>query len=204
MSQRLAAIVLAAGFGRRFGGSGKLHALLDGEPVLKHSLQALAGLALLERLVVVAPGDASASELASACGARTIVNPDRAAGLGNSLACGARALSPDADGVMVLLGDMPRIRSATLQALAERWRGLGRNDLLAPTFQGRRGHPVIFGADYWPALCQLEGEQGARDVLTTHRAKLELLAVDDAGVLVDIDTPADLAAAGEPSDRPKA
>jgi molybdenum cofactor cytidylyltransferase len=202
MSHGLAALVLAAGYGTRFGETSKLHALLDGEPVLSRCLRALEGLDLVETLVVVAPGDERAISLVRACGARAIPNPGRAAGLGHSLACGIRHLGTAAMGVMVLLGDMPGIRPASLLALATRWRQSGPTDILVPAYMGRRGHPVIFGSGHWPALGALTGDQGARQILEAHQEQRVTLALDDPGILLDVDTPEDLAAAQALPGRP--
>jgi molybdenum cofactor cytidylyltransferase len=190
---RLAAIVTAAGFGRRYGPGGKLHAALDGRPVLAWTLDILAELPLVARVVVHAPGDLAAQALARAGGARAIANPDPATGLGRSIACGVLALPSDIDGVLIMLGDMPRVRVASVQALLQRFAALDAAAVVLPVHAGRRGHPVLFGAAHLPALAALSGDRGARDIV--QHAVVTTVDVDDPGVLLDIDTPSDLAAA---------
>jgi len=194
--KRVAALVAAAGLSRRYGGH-KLHAVLDGRPVLAWTLDTLRALPLAARIVVVAPDDAAAAALARAAQANVVVNPTPARGLGSSLACGVRALAddmPDAlDGVLVLLGDMPRVTAASIEALLERYATLDAQAIVAPVHAGRRGHPVLFGAGHFPTLSALHGDEGARALLREHQ--VSTIEVDDAGVLLDIDTPADLAAA---------
>ena len=64
-----------------------------------------------------------------------------------------------------------------------------------PVHQGRRGHPVGFAARFVPALGALEADQGARTLLRQHDEQIREIAVDDPGILTDVDTAADLAAA---------
>ncbi len=191
--KRVAAVVTAAGFGRRYGDERKLAAALDGRPVLAWTLDSLATLPLACRLVVVAPGDAGAAAVALAAGAEVVVNADPEAGLGASIACAVRVLPPGCDGVLVMLGDMPRVRTTSIAALLAHFEALAADAVVAPVHHGRRGHPVLFGAAHFRALIALTGDEGARAVLAG--AELTPVAVDDPGILLDIDTPADLAAA---------
>lgn len=111
--------------------------------------------------------------------------------MGYSLAAGVAA-SRDARGWLVALADMPCIRVATLQAVAELIGGGAA--LAAPSYAGRRGHPVGFAARWRGALLALEGDEGARAILEQSRFLLHVLETDDPGVLQDVDSPADLAA----------
>jgi molybdenum cofactor cytidylyltransferase len=113
--------------------------------------------------------------------------------MGASLAHGIRA-SFDADAWIVALGDMPRIRVATIRAVAS---ALATGAIIAaPTYRGTRGHPVGFAGALRDALAALSGDAGAREVLRTERGRVQLMDCDDAGVLADVDTPADLAQIG--------
>jgi len=191
--KRVAAVVTAAGYGRRYGSERKLAAMLDGRPVLAWTLDSLRDLPLAQRVLVVAPGDEAAAELAQqAAGIDVVVNRDPAQGLGASIACGVHALAPGTDGVLVVLGDMPRVRATSIAALLARFDTLPDAAVVAPLHRGRRGHPVLFGAAHFPALAVLTGDEGARAVLAG--AALTFVEVDDPGVLLDVDTPADLAA----------
>lgn len=183
------AIVLAAGRGARFGG-GKLLAPLDGRPLIAGALRT--ALAAPVRQVLVAVGeDAALWGAITAMSERLIVVPvaDAAEGMGASLRTAAARVSDDVAGVFVFLGDMPAIDPATPARLA---RALdGREDIVAPVFEGRRGHPVLFGAAWLPALRVLSGDEGARAVLRA-APRLTLVPVQDPGVLLDVDRPEDL------------
>jgi molybdenum cofactor cytidylyltransferase len=189
---RIVGIVLAAGSGTRFGGDKLLAALPDGVPVGVQSLRNMRA-AIADVIVVTRPEDAALRAVLQAEEARIEICPRAREGMGASLAHGIRA-SFDADGWIVALGDMPRIRAETIQAVAA---ALADGAIIvAPTYRGTRGHPVGFAATLRGALAALSGDAGARDVLRAERDRLRLLDTDDAGVLADVDTPADLAQIG--------
>lgn len=190
--KRIAAIVTAAGASRRFGPESKLHAPLDGLPLIERTLRALQALPLAEVLVVLAPGDETIRAIAARLGFETVENPDPAAGLGSSIACGARALSRATDGALLCLGDMPLAPAAAGSKLIARYEDCADGVVLVPVHGGRRGHPVLFDRAHFAALTALGGDRGARALLAGP-AVVEV-PVDDAGVLLDVDTPEDLAA----------
>jgi molybdenum cofactor cytidylyltransferase len=68
-------------------------------------------------------------------------------------------------------------------------------DIVVPTYQGRRGHPVLWGRAHWPAFQALAGDEGARGLLEALRAYVVEVCVDDPGILKDFDTPQDFAQA---------
>jgi len=191
--KRVAAVVTAAGFSRRYGAASKLHALLDGVPLLAHALGTLSRVPLAARLVVIAPDDAATSALATAGGCTQTVNPDPGAGIGASIAAGIRALPDGLDGAFIVLGDMPFAAVDTYHRLMAAFETQPADAIVAPVCAGRRGHPVLFGAAHFMALATLSGDAGARALLRGERV-IEL-AVEDPGVLTDIDTPEELAAA---------
>lgn len=192
----LDAVVLAAGKGVRFGGC-KLLAMLDGAPLVAGALRT----AFLSpaRRVFVAVADPAVRAAAETTAARlkasgrlVLVDVEAAdEGMGASLRASVAALPDDAAGAFVFLGDMPAIDPATAALLA---RALaGPHHIVAPTHRGRRGHPVLFGATWLPALRALAGDEGARGLLDTARERLILLPVEDPGIHLDVDRPADLA-----------
>ena len=168
-------IVLASGRGERFRASGgsvhKLAAPLGGKPVLEHTLDAVRASGLAWHL-------------------EDVGHP----GMGDSLAAAVRA-TPEAAGWLVLPADLPLVLPETLRRVATRL-SAGAS-AVQPHYEGRRGHPVAFNAVAREALFALSGERGAARVLQALRARDEVvdLAVDDAGIVTDIDTLADLAAA---------
>lgn len=191
------AILLAAGSGRRFGG-GKLLAPWRGEPLIESSLAAALA-APVRRVVLVTGAEPKVGEVVRAYAERNgqsarlsvIHAADHAEGMGASLRAGATALQPGCGGVFVFLGDMPAIPHDIGPRLAEAL-AVGA-PAAAPRFQGRRGHPVLFGADLIPDLARASGDEGARRVLRALGDRLALVDVGSPGILTDIDTQQDLA-----------
>jgi molybdenum cofactor cytidylyltransferase len=193
MPQRpVVGVLLAAGSGSRFGGDKLLVKLADGRPLAAAALAALAA-AVDAVIAVVRPGDAALQALLGEAGALVAVCPVAAEGIGASLACGVREVQqrfPDARGAIIALADMPWVSPSTVARIAATLR---RGAVLAaPTHRGTRGHPVAIGAGYFAELRMLSGDEGAKKLLAAHGAELELITVDDPGVLRDVDTQADL------------
>jgi molybdenum cofactor cytidylyltransferase len=192
----LEAIVLAGGAGTRFGGA-KLTAPWRGGALIDGALAA-AFAAPVRTVTVVTGADAGVEGAARAFADRAgqdvrlrIVHcADHAEGMGATLRVGIASLPPDAAGAFVFLGDMPRIPAAVLPKLAA---ALAAGALAAaPTFEGQRGHPVLFSAALFPQLLDLTGDEGARQVLRALGGRLGLVEASDAGVLIDVDRPGDL------------
>lgn len=181
-------VLLAAGSGSRFGGGKLLARLADGTPVGVRAARALRA-AVDRALAVVRPGDDALAALLEAEGLEVLPFPGAAEGMGASLAFGVGAAS-EADGWLIALADMPWVRTATASAVADLLRGGAL--AAAPSFRGRRGHPVGFGRRLISELSGLRGDRGAREILSRHAAELAILEVDDNGILLDIDDLSDI------------
>jgi len=148
--------------------------------------------ALQHVLVVVRPEAAELTRLFSDQGFEVVACLGGAEGRGRSLAAGVAA-SRHAEGWLVGLADMPFIGPRTIASVA--MQVLSGAALAAPYYNGCRGHPVGFGKKLGAELLSLEGDIGAREVLTRHESELVRLESTDRGILTDIDTPADLTCA---------
>ncbi len=190
--------MLAAGSSRRFGSDKLLHPLtLHGVtlPLAAHSLRPW--LESFERItVVVRPGSETFCEAVTlALGATRsaalhwAVCQEAAQGMAASLACGVRA-NRDAAGWMIGLADMPTVPTGAIAGVRDALRSGA--DLAAATCGGRRGHPAGFNLRYYEELLALEGDSGARRLLERDSSTLVPIAVEHAGIFVDIDTPSDL------------
>jgi molybdenum cofactor cytidylyltransferase len=183
-------IVLGAGRGSRYTGARhKLAEPLGGDSVLSCTVRnALAS--GLPVLVVTLPR--FVNDVAGLVAKRDIVVLGESTGvapggMGDSIAAGVSA-RPSAGGWLVLPADMPLVRPATMLAVAS---ALGPHPVAYAQYQGRRGHPVAFGSELFSELVRLSGDEGARRVLA--RFPGQAVEVDDPGVLLDMDTEADLA-----------
>ena len=198
----LTGILLAAGRGRRFDPAGGRNKLLQrlpgGDVVVVASARRL--LSCVARVVaVVPPDDGGVADALRALGCEVTMCTQADSGMGASLVHAIHHaihhVSRDAlpaGGWLVALGDMPFVQDGTLAALRDAVAGDAEGRTIAvPVHGGRRGNPVAFGARHRDALLALGGDQGARGLLTAHA--VTEIAVDDPGILRDIDTPADLA-----------
>jgi molybdenum cofactor cytidylyltransferase len=182
-------IVPAAGSGSRFGGPRhKLELAFDGDSVLGATLRH----AIQTQLPVVVVTTAALAPLAGQhLAARDIIvldARDAARGMGFTIASGVGERS-GAPGWLVLPGDMPLVQSDSILAVAT---ALEQHAVVYAQYRGRRGHPVGFDAELYSELIQLTGDDGARRVMARYPAHGQ--DVDDAGILCDVDTAADLEA----------
>ena len=197
-SERLEAIVLAAGAGTRFGGD-KLLAPFRGRPLIAGALDAAFAAPVRSVTVAVRAGDlalaeqvkAHARRLGRAGDLRLIVAAEAAEGLGATLRGAVASLAADAAGVLVFLGDMPEVPAGLAADLARAWAGGAA--IAAPRFDGRRGHPVLFDRAAFAALRAATGDTGAQALLAAAGDSLTLVEAPDRGVLFDIDRVEDLA-----------
>lgn len=181
-------ILLAAGSGTRFGGGKLLHPLADGTPIGIASLRNLRE-AVPEVLAVVRGGDDALRKLIEAEGVCAQICSDAQLGMARSLVCGIEA-SRNADGWIIALGDMPFVMPQTIDALVAHVVQSGR--IAIPAYRGQRGHPIAFAHRYLDELLKLEGDEGARSVVSRHTREVSIVDCDDRGILRDIDMAADL------------
>jgi molybdenum cofactor cytidylyltransferase len=186
--KHIVAILLAAGSGSRFGGEKLLHPLPDGVAISAHAARNLVAVAP-EVVAVVRWGDFPLYDLLEQEGCRVTDFQGAAQGMGASLAHGV-AQARDADGWVVALADMPSVRPDTIRSIIAALEGGAL--IAAPMHDGKRGHPVGFGAPLRHELLALSGDQGARAVIERHRDEVTLVECNDPGTLIDIDRRDDL------------
>lgn len=161
---RIDAVLLAAGQSVRFGGP-KLLAEFDGRPLLRRQVDELLA-APVQRLFVVIGAYAREYQGCLPADARieVVEHPGWAAGLGSSLAAGARRLADGVDGALIALADQPALRTALVAEMASKFDGEPRR-VVACRYAGVLGPPALFGRQWFAVLAALSGEAGARQVL---------------------------------------
>ncbi len=187
----LCTLVLAAGFSTRMG---RPKALLDwhGATFLAQICRALAAAVMPRVIVVTSAAHDAACRLHTTENVMCVINPQPEDGMLSSIRCGLRALGSTRAHLMLCLVDHPGVQAATYRALAAH---AAADTIVVPTYAGRRGHPTVFGADFLGELRNGACPDGARSIVRAHPDALRAVAVDDPFVLMDIDTPADYAAA---------
>jgi molybdenum cofactor cytidylyltransferase len=193
----IAAVILAAGRASRMGTSGKhkLLAQFDGVPLVRKSVVTVLG-AGLQRAVLVTGYRAEVIEQAvDGLDCIIIRNPDFATGMASSLKAGLAAVRENADGLLVMLADMPGIESGDIDRLIAAFRAESGRAIVRAASAGRRGNPVILPRATFDAISRLDGDIGARPVIEQSGLPVIDIEIGEAAHL-DTDTPEEIAAAG--------
>ncbi len=186
-------ILLAAGFSRRFGGI-KLNALLPNGNTVFGQTYARIKAATDNILVVTRPELLNILLAAGSPPESTVLCPDADKGMGHTLACGIQGI-PDWSAALVCLADMPFVETATYTQLLN---SLNEDSIVVPEYRGQRGNPVGFGSKWFELLAGATGDVGARGVMREHAGSILKVAVEDEGVLRDVDVPGDLGLESKP------
>lgn len=191
---RVAAIILAAGQSRRMGRVNKLLAEIDGRPMVAQVAEAVAASSATPVVVVTGHED---ERVRSVLAGREVVfvhNPDYAEGLSTSLRRGLAALPAEVDGAVICLGDMPTVTAAHIDRLIAAFAPASGKTICVPTHDGKRGNPVLWGRRHFREMIELAGDVGARHLIGQHADAVAEVPMEDAAVLLDLDTPEALAA----------
>jgi molybdenum cofactor cytidylyltransferase len=192
--KRIAAIVLAAGRSTRMGAINKLIAEIGGKPLVR--IAAEQALASHAAPVIVVTGHEREKVEAALAGlpVRFAHNAGYAEGLGSSLRAGIAAVPKEADGVIVCLGDMPQVDAQLIDKLLAAFDPEKGALVVVPSIGGRRGNPVVWARRFFADLMTVQGDIGARHLISSYpEAVVEVPVAGDAA-LTDVDTPESLSA----------
>lgn len=191
VQRTVGAIVLAAGMARRMGQSKVLLPWTENRTILEHIIHQLM-LARVEPITIVAGNQAAEVRAAAErAGVTTIFNEAYESGeMLSSVKAGLRAMPEHVAAALIVLGDQPRIQprivEQVLMAYAE-----GRGEIVAPSYQMRRGHPILIDRRYWAEILALPDGGAPRDVINRYPERVAYVTVDSDSVLRDVDTPED-------------
>jgi len=186
-------LIPAAGASSRMRGLDKLLEPVDGLPLLAR--QAAMALQTDCAVLVTVPTDGSQRQatLKPLPGLDIALLDDPSEGLAASIRAGAEwAKTQHADGLMVVLADMPDLQSPDLTLMIRTFKDASDKVLRATDVTGRAGHPVIFPARLFSALTEIQGDTGARDIL--RHEEVSTLPLPGYRATTDLDTPEDWAA----------
>lgn len=174
-------------------GTNKLLVDLDGTLVIARVVASVLASRASPVLVVTGHQGAALYDALRGWEVRFVDNPDYADGLSTSLRAGIAALPPETEGVVVCLGDMPAVDAGIINALIATFDPATGAEVVAPSHDGRRGNPVLWGRRFFAELMSLSGDQGGKPLLAAHPEACRQLAVETPGILLDLDTPEALA-----------
>jgi molybdenum cofactor cytidylyltransferase len=190
----ISALLLAAGGAIRMGKPKQL--LPFGKStILEQTIDNLLGSQVDEIVVVVGHRAKEIAKVVALKPVKLVVNPDYTQGMSTSIIVGLNAVNNQAKAFMIVLGDEPLIDSRTVNELIEAFCNHDRG-IVIPTYQGRRGHPVIFTRKYRRELLALRGDVGGRKIIGDHPGDVLEVAISCRGICLDIDTPDDLSLEG--------
>ena len=191
---RVSALVLAGGQSRRMGDINKLLAPVDGVPMLLATVRRIIAAGVDEVIVVTGHEAQRVRDTLTGESVRVVHNPHYDQGLSTSMNAGLAALGVDVDAALVCLGDMPRVTPRHVHRLLAAFDPIEGRSICVPTFNGKRGNPVLWDRRYFEQMRDVRGDVGARHLIGVHDDSVCEVAMDDAGVLLDVDSPEALAA----------
>ena len=186
----ISAVVLAAGKSTRMGQPKQL-LLWNGKPLLEHALANLRNVKLNEIVVVVGCGADAVRKQVDLHDIKVVENRDYELGMGRSLGVGVSAVAEATDAALIVLADQPFVRPETYRQLIGQYRQSDAQ-VIIPTYRGFRGNPVLLDRAVFSEVMALNGDVGCRAIFGKHSDGITKVAVDDIGILLDIDTHDDL------------
>ena len=185
----VSAILLAAGQSRRMGELKQLMPFGQ-STIVGQAVDNLLGSAVDEVIVVVGYKAEDVIKAIAAKPVKVAINPDYEHGMSTSIMAGLNLVHSGVQGVMLALGDQPLVDSQTINRLIEEFYNHDKG-IAVPTYQGRRGHPIIFATRYKKQLLKLSGDVGGRQIIKEHPDDVLEIAVNSENVIADFDTTGD-------------
>jgi molybdenum cofactor cytidylyltransferase len=182
----ISAILLAAGESKRMG---KLKQLMPfgQSTIVEQTIDNLLNSAVDETIVVLGYRAEEVIKTIAAKPVRLVVNPDYKQGMGTSIITGLNLVDSRTQAVMLILGDQPLINRQTINRLIDVFYNHDKG-IVIPTYQGKRGHPIIFAIKYRGQLLGLKGDIGGRQIVKDHPGDILEVTVDSESIVTDIDT----------------
>ncbi len=172
-------------------GSVKPLVCVGGKAILELTLAALFDSRVDEIIVVLGHSAELIQQSVKFGRARSVMNESYREGIASSLRAGIASVSTQADAALIVLADQPFLQSQTIDRLIDEYRSK-KPEIIVPTFKGFRGNPVLLDRCVFGELAELTGDVGCRAIFAGHAQGLMKVAVEDAGILVDLDTPQDV------------
>lgn len=190
---KVSAVLLAAGESRRMGEVNKLELLIDGVPLLRRTAETLLASTLQEIVVVLGHQAEKASTILKGLPLKFVVNEDYRDGQMTSVYQGLSSLSQVCDGVMICLSDQPLLQTDDVNVLIEafsqgRYRS-NKGSILVPTYQGKRGNPIILDYQHRQEILNGKRNLGCKKLIEKNPELVSSFEMSNNHVVIDLDTP---------------
>ncbi len=182
-------LLLAAGQSRRMGPANKMLVEIDGAPMVLHAARALLASGASPVVVVLGHAPEAVEDVLSGLDVTFVRNPDYADGLSTSLKAGLAALPDYCTGAVVALGDMPGVSAQDIDSLIDAFYPPAGHSICVPTYNDKRGNPVLWARQYFAEMASVSGDVGARHLIGENADQVVEVPRDNPGILIDLDTP---------------
>ncbi len=191
--KKIMGVILAAGNSRRMGKDNKLLKNIDGAPLIRNIALEITKSDLDSCSIVLGYQSDKVADVIKDLNINLILNPRWKEGQASSLKAVLDSLTSSYSDLLVMLGDLPGVKSGHINRIIEEHLSAEnrRSKITIPSFQGEKGNPVIWGKSFFHDLSNLEGDVGGRVLFDQHPAAINLIEMDDPGVVTDTDTPED-------------
>lgn len=187
------AVVLAAGLSSRMQGQHKLLLPVGGQPAIRRTVEAIAGAAPEEIVVVTGFNGREVMKALADLPVTFQSNSRYREGQMTSVAAGVAALKAPCNVVMICLADQVLLDAADYRELIDAFAVMPRGSILIPMFEGQRGNPVLFAASYAPEVISGHLNPGCRKLIAEHPEEVFIHEARHDRFIVDMDTPEDYA-----------
>ena len=189
----ISAVILAAGESRRMGEQNKLLLPIGGEVLILRFVKSVCASDIDDVLVVVGHEAEKIKDILQGQPVRFVANPSYLVGMTTSIQSGVRAVSPESDGLLICLSDMPFAETSDFNCLIHAFNDFRLPEsslIVVPVFQEKRGNPVLFSREFREKILQHKGE-GCRGILQKYPQCIRQVMMENDNVFRDVDTPED-------------
>ena len=189
----ISAVILAAGESRRMGEQNKLLLPIEGEMLILKFVKSVCASDVDDVLVVVGHEAEKIKDILQGQPVRFVANPRYLVGMTTSIQSGVRAVSPESDGLLICLSDMPFAETSDFNCLIYAFNNFRLPEsslIVVPVFQEKRGNPVLFSREFREKILQHKGE-GCRGILLENPKSVMEVTMENDNLFRDVDTPED-------------
>ena len=186
----ISAVILAAGESRRMGKQNKLLLPIGGEALLVKLVKSVCDSDVGQVLVVIGHEEEKIRRELNNFSLSFVNNPNFSEGMTISIKFGVKEVSPDSDGFLICLADMPFINTSEINKLINAYvqnRIKEKRLIVVPVFQGQRGNPVLFSSEFLNDILEHKKESGCKGVIINNSESVKEIEMDDDNMLLDVD-----------------